>query len=120
MQNVVHAARLALERPAAGVYNISDGVSVPIWATLDRLADVLKVPRPTRFVPAVLVENAARLLELAYRLAPGAPEPPITASGVRLLTRPMTLDLTRARLELGYAPVIHPRNGLNAVLEGFR
>ncbi|GGR12537.1 NAD-dependent epimerase/dehydratase family protein [Deinococcus ruber] len=120
VQNVVHAAKLALERPAAGVFNITDGVSVPIWATLDQLADVLKVPRPTRFVPAAVVEQAARLLELAYRLAPGAPEPPITASGVRLLTRPMTLDLTRARERLGYVPVIHPEAGLNAVLEGLK
>ena len=118
VQNVVHAARLALEKPAAGVFNITDGVSVPIWATLERLADVLKVPHPTRFVPAALVEGAAALLEGLYRLRPDAPEPPLTASGVRLLTRPMTLDLTRAREVLGYAPVIDPQAGLSEVLDG--
>ncbi len=118
VQNVVHAARLALERPVAGVFNITDGVSVPIWATLERLADALSVPRPTRFVPAALVEGAAALLEAAYRLSPNAPEPPLTASGVRLLTRPMTLDLSRAREVLGYAPVTHPHDGLSEVLDG--
>ncbi|WP_420596241.1 NAD-dependent epimerase/dehydratase family protein [Deinococcus sp.] len=117
VDNVVHAAILALQRPAAGVFNITDGVSIPIWATLDRLADALKVPRPTRYVPAKVAENFAALLEAVYRLRPDAPEPPITASGLRLLTRPMTLDLSRARERLGYAPRVHPRDGLSAVLE---
>ncbi|GAA4018416.1 NAD(P)-dependent oxidoreductase [Deinococcus rubellus] len=116
VQNVVHAIELALERPAAGVFNITDGVSVPIWATLNRLAGALRVPRPTRYVPAKVAERAAALLEGLYRLSPGAPEPPITASGLRLLTRPMTLDLTRAREMLGYTPVIHPEDGLNEVI----
>ena len=115
MDNVVHAAQLALEGHAAGVFNITDGVSVPIWATLDQLADALSVPRPTRFVPARLAEGAATLLEAAYRLRPGQPEPPVTASGLRLLTRPMTLDLRRARKVLGYTPPIHPDDGLKAV-----
>ncbi|AWN22553.1 short-chain dehydrogenase [Deinococcus irradiatisoli] len=116
--NAVHAARLALEQPAAGLFNVTDGVTVPIWATLDRLADRLGTPRPARVVPARWVEGAATLLEAAYRLRPGTPEPPITASAVRLLTRPMTLDLTRARERLGYAPLIHPAEGLAEVLAG--
>lgn len=115
VDNVVHAARLALEGHAAGVFNVTDGVSVPIWATLDRLADALSVPRPTRYVPARLAEAAATLLEGIYRLRPDQPEPPVTASGLRLLTRPMTLDLRRAREGLGYAPVIRPDDGLKKV-----
>ncbi|WP_161882686.1 NAD-dependent epimerase/dehydratase family protein [Deinococcus alpinitundrae] len=118
VDNVIHAARLALEGHAAGVFNITDGVSVPIWATLDQLADALQVPRPTRYVPAKLAEGAATLLEGVYRLRPGQPEPPVTASGLRLLTRPMTLDLRRAREGLGYAPVVSPSEGLSAVLAG--
>ncbi|WP_424952922.1 NAD-dependent epimerase/dehydratase family protein [Deinococcus sp.] len=118
VQNVVHAARLALERPAPGIFNVSDGVSTPIWATIDRLADVLGVPRPSRRLPARLVEGAAALLEGVYRLRPGAPEPPLTASGVRLLTRAMTLDLTRARERLGYMPLVHPVDGLDEVFAG--
>ena len=120
VDNVVQAAKLALEGRAAGVFNITDGVSVPIWATLDRLADALKVPRPRPYIPAKLAEGAAALLEAVYRLRPDAPEPPVTASGLRLLTRPMTLDLSRARERLGYAPRVHPRDGLSAVLENLK
>jgi 2-alkyl-3-oxoalkanoate reductase len=120
VRNVVHAARLALEGQASGVFNITDGVSIPIWATLDRLADGLKVPRPERYVPAKLIEGAASVLETVYRLRPGSPEPPLTASGIRLLTRPMTLDLSRARSRLGYVPLIHPDDGLDLVFAGLK
>jgi nucleoside-diphosphate-sugar epimerase len=120
VRNVAHAARLALEGTAPGIYNITDGDTVPIWATLDALADALGVPRPVRYVPAPLVERAARVAELAARLHPARPEPTLTASGVRLLTRPMTLDLTRARTRLGYVPVIRPRQGLAEVLSAVR
>lgn len=120
VRNVSHAARLALERPAPGLYNVTDGVPVPIWATLDALADALGVARPGRYVPARVVENMARVLELAARLHPARPEPALTASGVRLLTRPMSLDLTHARTRLGYAPVVHPAQGLAQVLAAVR
>lgn len=120
VRNVIQAARRALEGQASGVFNVTDGVSIPIWATLDRLADALGVARPTRLVPAKLLEGAAALLEGIYRLRPGQLEPPVTASAVRLLTRPMTLDLRRARSQLGYQPTIHPRDGLDAVFAALK
>ncbi|MFC4454050.1 NAD(P)-dependent oxidoreductase [Deinococcus sonorensis] len=118
VDNAAHAALLALESPApaAGLYNVSDGVSVPIWALLDRLADQLGVARPGPYIPAPLVEGAAVVLEGLARLHPAQPEPMLTASGVRLLTRPMTLDLARARRRLSYRPLVRPEDGLDAVL----
>lgn len=115
VRNAAHAARLALEGHSAGVFNVTDGAVTPIWATIDRLADTLKFPRPARSVPAWLAEGAAQLLEGVYRLHPHSAEPPLTASGVRLLTRPVTLDLTRARTLLGYLPPVHPHDGLERV-----
>ncbi|MCD0161008.1 NAD-dependent epimerase/dehydratase family protein [Deinococcus sp. 6YEL10] len=120
VRNVAHAITLALACPAPGVFNVADGQAIPLWATLDRLADTLDVPRPTRRVPARLLEALAAALELGARLHPDRPEPPLTASGVRLLTRPMTLDLTRARERLGYAPVVTPGQGFADVFAGLR
>jgi 2-alkyl-3-oxoalkanoate reductase len=116
--NVAHAARLALERPTPGLYNVSDGETTPIWATIDRLADKLGLRRPTARMPAWLALGAATLLEGVYRCLPAAPEPPVTASALRLLTRPMSLDLRCAREYLGYAPIISPQAGLKTVLDG--
>ena len=120
VRNVAHAITLALTRPAPGVFNVTDGQAIALWATLDRLADTLGVPRPTRRLPARLLEGVASLLELGARLHPDQPEPPLTASGVRLLTRPMTLDLTRVRERLGYAPVVTPEQGFADVFAGLR
>ena len=116
VRNASYAVGLALARPVAGPVNITDGATVPVWATIDRVAQTLGVPVPRRFVPARVVEAAARLLELAARVRPGAAEPVVTASGVRLLTRPMSLDLTRARTALGYAPVVPVTHGLDEVM----
>ncbi|WP_188963182.1 NAD-dependent epimerase/dehydratase family protein [Deinococcus aquiradiocola] len=120
VQNAAHAARLALEHRTGGVFNVTDGESVPIWQTVDRLADALGVPRPTRVVPARVAERAAQAAELIARLRPGQPEPPVTASGVRLLTRGMTLDLTRARTLLGYDPPVRPREGVPEAIDAAR
>ncbi|THF69016.1 NAD(P)-dependent oxidoreductase [Deinococcus sp. Arct2-2] len=117
VRNVSHAVALALARPAPGLFNITDGVTIPIWATLDRLADALSVPRPTRQANPRTLETVARVLERLYALHPRRPEPPLTASGVRLLTRGMTLDLTRARERLGYVPVVHPDQGLEEAIQ---
>jgi nucleoside-diphosphate-sugar epimerase len=116
VDNAAHAAALALAHPVPGLFNVTDGEAVPLWATLDRLADRLGVPRPRRYVPPALLEGAATVLETLARLHPQRPEPPLTASGVRLLTRPMSLDLTRARTRLGYVPPVQPGAGLDDVL----
>ncbi|WP_084048889.1 NAD-dependent epimerase/dehydratase family protein [Deinococcus hopiensis] len=116
VRNVSHAVRLALSGPAPGVFNVTDGETIPLWATLDRLADALEVSRPARFIPAPVVEALAAGMEGVARLLPGQPEPVFTASGIRLLTRSMTLDLTRARARLGYVPVVRPASGLDEVL----
>lgn len=104
VNNAAHAVALALEAQVAGPVNIADGTPTAVWAGIDQVADALGVPRPRRRVPAGLVEVAAAGGERIARLL-GRSEPRLTATGVRLLTRGMRLDLTRARDELGYLPV---------------
>lgn len=118
VRNVAHAIALALHSRAAGIFNVTDGEALPIWATIDQMADRLGWPRPARFIPARLIEGAAQVMEWGYARHPARPEPPLTASGVRLLTRGMSLDLTRARNVLGYRPLVTPPQGVQEVLEG--
>lgn len=104
VDNAAHAIALALDSEVTGAVNIADGTPIAIWDGIDRLADHRGLPRPRRRLPAAPVERAAGLVEqVARRL--GRAEPRLTATGIRLLTRGMRLDLTRAREELGYAPV---------------
>lgn len=104
VDNAAHAIALALDSEVSGPVNIADGTPIAIWDGIDRLADHRGLPRPRRRLPAAPVERAAGLAEqVARRL--GRAEPRLTATGIRLLTRGMRLDLTRAREELGYVPV---------------
>ena len=104
VDNAAHAIGLAVASDVTGAVNIADGAPIAIWDGIDSLADHHGLPRPRRRLPAAPVERAAGLLEqVARRL--GRAEPRLTATGIRLLTRGMRLDLTRAREELGYAPV---------------
>lgn len=76
VRNVAHAITLALTRPAPGVFNVTDGQAIPLWATLDRLADTLGVPRPTRRVPARLLEEWRRRWNSARDCTPTGPSRP--------------------------------------------
>lgn len=120
VDNVVAAIDAGLASDVAGPVNITDLEPVGIWAAIDAVADAIGAPRPTKRVPARLVETVAAAMELAARCHPARPEPPLTASGVRLLTSPMSLDLTRAVDEMGYRPVHTAAEGLDLTIGGLR
>lgn len=118
VENAVAAVERGLETDVAGPVNVTDGEPIALWAGIDRVADAIGVARPTRHVPAGLVEGVAGVVETIARLRPSRPEPTLTRSGVRLLTTPMTLDLTRARTELGWRPVVSAQEGLDLTIAG--
>lgn len=107
VDNVVDAILLGVDSPpqlSGQAYNISNGEPVRIWEVIDRLADALGVPRPTARISRAQALRLAGLLEAGYRVfAPGR-EPPLLRYGVDLLSVDMTLDISRARNELGYRP----------------
>lgn len=116
IDNAVDAVLLALDAPATchgRAYNISNDAPVHIWDVIDRLAAALDVPAPRVRVPAAAARAAAGLLEHMHRLARRPGEPALLRYGVELLSVDMTLDISRARAELGYAP----RIGLDEALE---
>lgn len=117
VENAVAAVLRGIDSDVAGPVNITDGEPIALWAGIDRLADALGEPRPARRVPARLVEGVAGVVEGIARLRPSRPEPTLTRSGVRLLTTPMTLDLTRARTELGWSPVVGAAEGLARTID---
>lgn len=104
VDNAAHAARLAVASSVSGPVNIADGTPTAIWAGIDQVADALGVARPQRRLPAGLVEAVASGNERLARTL-GRGEPRLTVVGIRLLTRGVRLDLTRARTELGYTPI---------------
>ncbi|MFS8063886.1 MAG: hypothetical protein ACMG5Z_04775, partial [Luteimonas sp.] len=88
------------------------GEPVRIWDVIDQLADALDVPRPHARISRAKARLLAHMLEGGYALFAPRREPPLLRYGVDLLSIDMTLDISRAREELGY----HPRVRMDEAL----
>jgi len=120
IDNVVDACVLAMDaswRLGRRVYNISNGEPVAIWNVIDRLADALSLPRPHRRVPKPLALALASAVEAFHRRFRPEVEPALLRYGVELLSVDMTLDIARAREELGYRPRVSMDEALNKTLQ---
>ncbi|BAV97001.1 NAD-dependent epimerase/dehydratase family protein [Lysobacter enzymogenes] len=120
IDNVVDACVLAMDaswRLGGRVYNISNGEPVAIWNVIDRLADALSLPRPRKRVPKPLALALASAVEAFHRRFRPDIEPALLRYGVELLSVDMTLDISRARDELGYRPRVNMDDALNKTLQ---
>jgi nucleoside-diphosphate-sugar epimerase len=106
IDNTVHGLMLAGERGApGGVYFVTDGEPVVFRDFITRLLATQGVEPPTRSVPTRVARAVAATSEAAWRLLPLPGRPPLTRLTVWVSGLETTLDITRAREELGYAPV---------------
>ncbi len=123
IDNVVDAVLLAMAAPPAlsgRAYNISNGEPVRIWEVIDRLAGALAVPRPHARISRANALRVATLLEAGHRLFAPRREPALLRYGVDLLSVDMTLDISRARTELGYIPRIGMADALARTFAGLQ
>jgi nucleoside-diphosphate-sugar epimerase len=102
----------ATKAPAGGVYFVTDGEPVVFREFLERMLATQGVTVPDKSVPAGVASAAAVGAERAWRLLrrPGAP--PLTRFAVWVSSKECTLDISRARTELGYEPVRTRDEGL--------
>lgn len=119
VDNVCHAAALALEAGNGGqAYFISDGRDSTLHQVISGLLSTrgIAVPRASVSLPAAWF--FAGILELAWSLFSLSGEPPITRQMLRLIGQPFTVDISKARRELGYMPIVSWDQGL-AAMQGF-
>ncbi|UXH77796.1 NAD-dependent epimerase/dehydratase family protein [Roseateles amylovorans] len=123
VDNVVDAIELALTpsrpHPTAATFNISNGEPLQVSQLFQVVASSFDLPTRQRQVPYLFVDAMARAMECIARLRPGW-EPPLTRYSAGLLAFSQTLDLTRARDHLGYAPRIPLREGMARTAQWFR
>ncbi|MGH2823992.1 MAG: NAD-dependent epimerase/dehydratase family protein, partial [Thermoleophilaceae bacterium] len=122
VDNTVEGLWLGATRaPAGGVYFVSDGEPVVFREFLTRMLETQGVSAPDKSVSPRVAEAAAVVAERAWRLLrrPGAP--PLTRFAVWVSSRECTLDISRAREELGYEPLKTREAGLEELrLDGAR
>lgn len=108
VQNVATALRLALTRGDAqgGVYNITNDDPRRFRDVLEQLLRLLGEAPRLRPVNRRVAWAAAATLEGLHSVLPGRPEPPFTRYTLSTIAFSQTLDITRAKAELGYRPEI--------------
>jgi hypothetical protein len=107
VDNLVDAVLLCLEAPASAlgtVYNISNGQPVQFWRFVDEVLATLSLPSRRHRVPLPVAMNAARANQLVQRLLRRKSEPKLSPLKVSAMAHSMTLDISRARRQLGYQP----------------
>jgi len=111
--NVAHGMLIALERGRAGeVYFISDGEPVEFRDFITKLLATQSVEAPATEIPRWLVAAVVRVGDALGRMTGGAIHGPMSWQEYAVLGVEVTLNIDKARRDLGYAPVISREEGL--------
>jgi nucleoside-diphosphate-sugar epimerase len=113
VDNVVEGLLLAAEKGRPGeAYFLTDGEPVVFREFVTELLRSQGVEPPGRSIPAWSAAPLARVAEAAWKLLPLRGEPPMTRFRSWILTQECTIDISKAREELGYAPLVSHEQGL--------
>ncbi|MDQ2939831.1 MAG: NAD-dependent epimerase/dehydratase family protein [Actinomycetota bacterium] len=118
VDNVVEALVLASERGVPGrSYFVTDGEDPTAREFFAALLEAEGERVPWGSVPTAAVLPAARLVQWMWGWARPGRRPPLTLAGCLLLGLEVTVDDSRARAELSYAPVRSRQEGLREMSE---
>jgi nucleoside-diphosphate-sugar epimerase len=113
VDNTVEGLWLGATRaPAGGVYFVTDGEPVVFREFVTAMMETQGVSMPDKSVPGGAATFAASAAERAWRLLRRPGPPPLTGFAVWVSSKECTLDIGRAREELGYAPLTTRDEGL--------
>jgi nucleoside-diphosphate-sugar epimerase len=113
VDNVVEGLVLGAERGRPGeAYFVTDGEPIEFREFVTALLSTRGVTPPDRNTPPALARAAAASLEALWRLTGRRSAPPVTRLAVWLSSLECTIDISKAREELGYAPLKSREQGL--------
>jgi nucleoside-diphosphate-sugar epimerase len=119
VDNTVEGLVLAADHGTPGAaYFVTDGEPVEFRAFITELLAAHGVEAPGGTVPLRVAAAAAAVCETAWRALPLPGAPPVTRFAVWASGLECTLDISRARADLGYAPVMTREAGLAALRAG--
>ena len=113
VDNVVEGLLLGAERGSPGqAYFVTDGEPVVFRDFMEELLETQGVEAPGRELPLPLAKGAAAACETLWRILRLKGEPPVTRAAIWLSALEVTIDISKARAELGYEPRVSTREGL--------
>jgi nucleoside-diphosphate-sugar epimerase len=116
VDNVIEGLMLGAQRGRSGeAYFVTDGEPTEFRDFITRLVATRGIEAPDREMPAAVAGLAAAVAEKLWSALPLPGEPPVTRLAVWLSSQECTLDIGKARRELGYEPVVAREDGLAAL-----
>lgn len=117
VENVAHAIALALrsENAVGGTYTITNGEPAVLWDVIRRVLAHQGLPTKLKVVPLPAAMAAAAFMEAKAAIT--GKEPLLTRYTVQILARTQTYDISTARRDLGYEPLVSLEEGIRRTLE---
>jgi nucleoside-diphosphate-sugar epimerase len=113
VENVVNAIVCALERGQdKGIYFITDDNPKPVREIFNQLLATRHITPSRKNTSSFLVKLAANLAESWWKLLRLKSRPPVTHFEWSFVALPRRYDISKAKAELGYHPVISQKMGL--------
>lgn len=123
IDNAASGIAAALERVDAvhgNSYVLTNGEPRPVAELLAGICAAAGVKPPAWSVPAGLARGAGSLIERAWRIRPGADEPPMTRFLAEQLSTAHWFDQRRTRADLEWTPAVSLDEGFRRLAESYR
>lgn len=113
IDNLVHAIILALTEgePGEAYFILDDEVST-IKEIVTGMAASKNIVLGERNIPAWLADSLGAICERVWRLFSMKSDPPLTRHAAMVMSRDCVLNGEKAKRELGYAPLVSVKAGL--------
>jgi nucleoside-diphosphate-sugar epimerase len=116
VDNAVEGLVLAAERGRPGeAYFVTDGDPVVFREFVTALLATQGLEAPSRKLPLPLARAGAAACETAWRVLPLRGAPPLTRATIWLSGMEVTIDISKARTDMGYEPVVSIDQGLEGL-----
>lgn len=117
--NLCHGIDLALHRGRGGeAYFVADEEPVAFRTFVTQMLETQGIAVPDNTVPRAIVKAMARIGDILATVSRGKILPPVTMQVFASSAIPITLNLDKARRELGYRSVISREAGLAEMYNG--
>lgn len=118
----VRAAEALRAKPelSGRVYFISQGAPVPLWDMVDAILEAAGLPPVRRSISPRTALAVGAVLEFVYRGLGIRAEPPMTRFVAKELATAHWFDITAARRDFGYTPMVSTAEGLQRLAAWLR
>lgn len=121
--NLIAAVRLCMTAPAAAlgqVYNITNGTPVRFWAFVEEVLKQAGLSTDRKKLPYWPVMAAAAVNEFVSRVVDKKTEPALLPISVGIISFSMTMNIQKARKNLGYDPKLSTEDGISEFMAWHR